>query len=194
MTRTRTDTPPWHGHVKPKKNKSSPLSPNYTSVSRNLSRIRGAGFDDDFFAYTVKLSKKELKMYCHILPHPKLLEVRHANSFLYFFLENVRTKGASFPVVKLSFGLNLPSECNIFVRHQICIRGLNFKKGRYIAISKPKQKLKVNLRKLGWLNLFGWTGPCHVGVFVRELVIRLKIQSEGSLNQNSCSKENIKTN
>ena len=57
-------------------------------------------------------------------------------------------------------------------------------KGRYIAISKLKQKLKVNLRKVGWLNVFGLTCPCHVGVSVCELVIWLKRQSEGRLEPN----------
>ena len=61
---------------------------------------------------------------------------------------------------------------------------MKLKKGRYIAISKPKQKLKVNLRKVGWLNFFGLACPCHVGVSARELVIWLKIQSEGRLEPN----------
>ena len=66
------------------KNINQPTFPNYTSVSRNLSRNRGAGFDDEFFAYTVKVSKGTEDVLPHILPHHKLLEVRHANSFLYF--------------------------------------------------------------------------------------------------------------
>ena len=65
---------------------------------------------------------------------------------------------------------------------------MKLKKGPYIAISKPKQKLKVNLRKVGWLNFFGLACPCHVGVsareLLRELVIWLKLQSEGRLEPN----------
>jgi hypothetical protein len=37
---------------------------------------------------------------------------------------------------------------------------------------------------VGWLNFFGLACPCHVGVSARELVIWLKIQSEGRLEPN----------
>ena len=42
----------------------------------------GAGFRSPMLRLHSPLKfQKELTMYCHIMPHPKLPEVRHANSF-----------------------------------------------------------------------------------------------------------------
>ena len=80
-------------------------------------------------------------MYCHMLPHPKQVEVRHANSFLYFLWKMFEQNVLDWPVVKVSFGVSLPSECSIVVRQQICKCGLIFTKWKKRADKLPHQNL-----------------------------------------------------
>ena len=81
MARSRTDT-----------TMAWTLSSKYTSVSRNLSRNRGAGFGNEFFAYTVKISKgtenvlPHVAMYCHILNYLKF------GMLIHFFVERTGEK------------------------------------------------------------------------------------------------------